>query len=339
MPHRTPPTDPTSPEAPIDDASVGEEVRRTLAEVAPWAVSILAHLVLVVLALFLVWSTVLHEEEKPWEGEMSITDSPLISPVDSEVIEPTEDTARPRTDPILQERPVDPTIRNPGLDQPLAMPVPALPGPPSFTDGPGDLAGPGNPMLGNVGRQTVFVIDASGSLIDTFPLVIHELKRLLHDLDRAEQERQADPARRGQKPFAYAVVFFRDDEVLVQDRRGLRTADPEAVGRSVRWLDGISPGGSTSPLPAIELALTYHPDTIIILSDNITGRGISELDADHLVDRVLDARGDRRITINTVQFLYPDPQEAFGGTGTLRRLAEETGGTYKFVSDRELNLR
>lgn len=340
MRDRTPPTDPESPDAHMDDDGVGQEVRRTLAEVAPWAVSILAHLVLVVLALFLVWTTVLHEEEKPWSGEVSLTDPPQVAPVFDPQPERSEQESRPRTTPTPQVEPVpNPQLPDPGTTRPF-VPAPNTPfGPQSRFDGEGPDGGPTSGMLGSVGRKTVFVIDASGSLIDTFPLVVNELKRLLVELARSEEARSANPANRGRQPFAYALVFFRDGEVLVQDRRGLRTAESDAVGRSVDWLDRVSPGGSTSPLPAIELALSYNPDTVILLSDNITGHGIHELNADDLVDRVLDVRGDRRIVINTVQFIYPDPQESYGARGTLERLAEQTGGSYRFVSDRELNLR
>ena len=154
-----------------------------------------------------------------------------------------------------------------------------------------------------------------------------------------ERDRATDPDRQHEEPFEYALVFFRNGEVLVQDRRGLRSAEHDTVSRSVDWLDQVHPGGATSPLPAIELALSYQPDTVTVLSDNITGHGQYELNADDLVARVLQVRGNRRVTINTVQFIYADPLEQLGQPGTLRRLAEETGGRYSFVTDRELNLR
>ena len=43
--------------------------------------------------------------------------------------------------------------------------------------------------------------------------------------------------------------------------------------------------------------------------------------------------------INTIQFLNEDPLATVGRRGTLRRIAEETGGTHKFISERDLNLR
>ncbi|MEM9415233.1 MAG: hypothetical protein AAGA29_07140 [Planctomycetota bacterium] len=345
MPQRTNPADQAStPEIPEETDSIGHEVGRTLSEIAPWALSALAHAVLVLLAIFLVWTTVLEKEELPHQVQASLSDDDRLQPVMDPTPRPSEDQAAPATSPILPQN-VEPV---PIMPQALGFESSNLPslrvelGPHSPFHGTNDRPGtgiPDSPILGPTGRQTVFVIDASGSLIDTFPLVVNELKRLLGQMAKAERDRQADPARRDEQPFSYSNVFFQDGEVLVEDRRGLRAAEPEVVDRSYAWLDTISPGGATSPLPALELAMSYAPDTVVVLSDNITGHGIHELRADALIDRVLDARDGRPITINTVQFLYPDPQVGYGGKGTLERLAEETGGGYRFVTERELGLR
>ncbi|XAL98648.1 hypothetical protein OT109_13795 [Phycisphaeraceae bacterium D3-23] len=344
MPERTNPAQrPETPEISQENDSIGQEVGKTLAEIAPWAVSIFAHMVLVLLAVFLVWTTVLDEQDPPHQVQASFPQDDLMRPVIDPNPQPSEAEAARATAPILsQQNDPEPIMpRDIGLGETDLPNLRIEIGPYSEFDrnrkpGPGT---PGSPILGPTGRQTVFVIDASGSLIDTFPLVVNELKRLLVQLARAEQARLADPAQRNETPFAYSVVFFRDGEVLVEDRRGLRTAGNEAVDGSLAWLDTVSPGGATSPLPALELAMSYGPDTVIVLSDNITGHGIHELSAQTLIDRVLDARGGRRITINTVQFIYPDPQTAYGGKGTLERLADETDGAYRFITDRELNLR
>ena len=341
LPMPTPPMDDAHDDA-VDDGIAGE-VSRTLGEIAPWAISIVAHVVLVLLAVFLVWTTVLVQEEEPWAGESSLMKFPPIEHVDFEVLEESDAQASAATSPILPQV----LTENPNLlesiglgDTALVLPIHQIgPTNPNPGDGDGDGIINSSPIFDPVGRQTVFVIDASGSLIDTFPMVVHELKRFLSLLDRAEQERQSDVTRRNERPYSYSVVFFRDGEVLVQDRRGLRPANRDTVTRTSAWLDGISPGGSTSPLAAIELALSYQPDTLVVLSDNITGHGIHELNANSLVDRILRVRGSDSTVINTVQFLYPDPQEAYGQKGTLQRLADETGGAYRFVTDRELNLR
>jgi len=340
---KRPPHVPSPSEYEDDDEGIGLEVRRTLAELSPWAISVAVHLLLVVAAVFLVWSTVLQEQDEPWTGEAAIFKTPDINYQLPEPEPAAEDANDPTTKPTFDSDPSPQPIISPiGSGQPIAgldllrRDQPTLPNldPDRPRVGP-----PPSGIFGELDRETVFVIDASGSLIDTFPLVIGELKRLLAQLAVAERERLADPRRQNEPPFAYAVVFFRDGEVLTQDRRGLRVAESDAVARSIAWLDRVSPGGSTSPLPAIETALGYHPDTVIVLSDNITGHGQFELNADDLIGRVLQVRGDRRVTVNTVQFLYPDPLEQLGRPGTLRRLAEETGGAYRFVTDRELNLR
>jgi len=42
---------------------------------------------------------------------------------------------------------------------------------------------------------------------------------------------------------------------------------------------------------------------------------------------------------NTIQFLYEDPLVRAGLTGTLQLMANETGGVYKFIGARDLNLK
>ena len=323
-----------------DDEGIAAEVNKTLVELSPWAISVAVHLLLVVAAVFLVWSTVLTQEEEPWSGEAAIHKAPQFEYVETKSELPSEVASRTSTTPVIPNQPTpSPILPTPGAGQPFIPAQQGQPGPPFIGEGPDDGPGPDSDIFGKVDRKTVFVIDASGSLIDTFPIVVNELKRLLSDLARAERDRATDPDRQREEPFEYALVFFRNGEVLVQDRRGLRSAELDTVSRSVDWLDQVHPGGATSPLPAIELALSYQPDTVTVLSDNITGHGQYELNADDLVARVLQVRGNRRVTINTVQFIYADPLEQLGQPGTLRRLAEETGGRYSFVTDRELNLR
>lgn len=324
-----------------------DEVDDTLRKLMPWAVSFLLHAGIVAVAMVLVWTTFQAEiEEKP-PASTAFVDTPTApSPLQAAVNEPTEDpnptslTTTPDTSPFnAAPAPIQPVNMNmAGFNQPTINRTPG------FDRGAGQPGIPGGPEIifpPIAATKIVFVIDASGSLIDTFPFVVNEIRQTLHAMGRARAE--------SDRPYEFAVLFFRNGSVVELGGqgtglpRGLKPATPVNIAKALDWLrpggSSVGPGGKTDPLPAIKLALSYNPQAVVLLSDNITGQGIHALDPEGLIDAVLDARGNRRITIDTVQFLYPDVAESYGRTGTLERLSKETGGQYRFVPADALNLR
>ena len=341
-----PESQPPQHDAPPTDPELFEEVDQTLRRLMPWAVSLLLHTGIVVLAMLLVWATIepAQEQHKPVEVALSNTPpSPVDVPLrdDSQADEPDQPTqfsadALELPDPAIT--PIKHDFRNIGPQMP---PNPRD----SQSPGPGDDAGPG-PGGGEIlppvqGGRIVYVIDASGSLIDSFPFIMNELRMSIAEMGHARSQTG--------RPYEFAVVFFRDGQVVEMGgpgtglSRGFNPATPDRVAHALAWLSAggskIGPGGKTDPMPAIQQALRYDPQQVVLLSDNITGQGIHALDPDALIDAVLDARGRQNIRFDTVQFLYPDPMVEFGQTATLKRLADATGGSYRFVSERKLGLR
>ena len=109
----------------------------------------------------------------------------------------------------------------------------------------------------------------------------------------------------------------------------------------MEWINqNIIPRGTSNPIKAIETAMGFEPDVIFLLSENITGGGQWEIDQRDLLALLetlnpLDPRsGQRRTTINCIQFLDPDPLE------TLKKIADVHGGPrgYKFLDRKELGL-
>ena len=175
-------------------------------------------------------------------------------------------------------------------------------------------------------RSVVYVIDASGSMIGTLPIVIDQLRRSLTTLS----DRQT-----------YSVIFFQHNRALPVPPPRLQPATPQAIRRSMQWIDErVVPAGRSNPLGALEKALGLKPDVIFLLSENITGSGEFEIDqADllSLLDRLnpVHRRTNRRRTrINCVQFLDPDPLD------TLGKIARRHGGPdgYRILSRSELGL-
>lgn len=180
---------------------------------------------------------------------------------------------------------------------------------------------------GGNARKLVYLIDASGSLIDTLPFVILELKRSIGEL--SEQQ-------------SFTVIFFQGDDALETPPAGLKKATAETKQRLITWIDpkagNITPMGLSQPVKALRKALAYKPDLLFILSDNITGQGRYEVDQRRLLAEIEQAnKGGTKI--NTIQFLYPDKLTASGLKGTLELISDRSGGIYKFLDGKELGIR
>lgn len=121
---------------------------------------------------------------------------------------------------------------------------------------------------------------------------------------------------------------------------GMKKADERVKARRTAWLnDGpVIPSGQANPTEAIRLALSYKPQAIFLLSDDITGRGRHGIDQRRLL-AAIEQHNTSRTAIYTIQYIYPDPLERYGLKPTLRLIAERTGGEYKFLHARELGLR
>ena len=176
-------------------------------------------------------------------------------------------------------------------------------------------------------RRIVYVVDASGSLVGSFPQIVEELRRSLMKLDPRQQ---------------FGVIFFqRGEAVTVPPGGALQPATPERLAEAVQWIDTkMIPTGRSNPLAALEAAMALKPEVIFLLSADITGAGdyeISEKTLMEALDRLNPrdpATRNRPVRIQCVQFLDPDP------SGTLERLAREHGGAegYRYLGRKELGL-
>jgi hypothetical protein len=176
-------------------------------------------------------------------------------------------------------------------------------------------------------RRIVYVVDASGSLVGSFPQVLEELRRSVMKLDPRQN---------------FGIIFIQRGEALTVPPGGaLQPATPERLSEAMKWIDAkVVPTGRSNPIAAIEAALALKPEIIFLLSADITGAGEFEISERALLDD-LDrlnpkdpATGRRPVRIQCIQFLDPDP------IGTLQRLASEHGGAdgYRYLGRAELGL-
>jgi len=305
-----------------------------LLSMLPWGISVLLHLGLVILAIAVVWANL----DRPPEivEQTVIPDIGWVSET-------------PRLDPLRKpDLRLKPRIPKPGprhtknsYDDPIkdmGQQFPLVIGGPDSNLGQNGLSsidlGSNDPIGDHVGmmgfndnaRKIAFVIDASGSLLDTMPFVIQELSASIRQLNDKQK---------------FTVIFSQGDHPIEVPPRGLKTADHNTKRHVVRWIDSDSghvvPSGSSNLVAAIKKALQYKPQLIFLLSDNITGHGRYEINQKRLVNQIQHSNtsGTR---INTIQFLYPDPLVRIGLEPTMKLISRSSGGAYRFIDGRELGV-
>lgn len=177
------------------------------------------------------------------------------------------------------------------------------------------------------GSRVVYLIDASGSQVDTLPFVQQAVQQALRTL-RPDQ--------------SFTVIFFNGKSVTEAAPVGMKAATTAAVTETDRFIDPqagrIVAAGRPDARGAIRRALAYQPDTVVLLSDGLTGR------RDPLGDRagllaLIDTANVSGARFHTIQVRQPDPLATPQRRGTLELIASRTGGVHRFVPDAELPVR
>lgn len=313
---------------------LGGEVQQpedAVTRLIPWGVSFLLHAGLVLLALFVVWSTVILMDD-----EQIIIPTARLSSTPGAPLQ-IKQTPRLKADPIAR-RTVSP-LRKQTPVQMLTQPrsdatlVGVLGSSGDANPFESTIAGSGElraQFLGSGGnaRRIAFVIDASGSLIDNFPFVISELKRSISQLSGRQY---------------FTVIFYQGKDVIEVPPFGIdaKRATPAIKQQVNDWLSvdryNITPKGTTNPVRALRQAFLYEPQLVFLLSDAITGQGQYEIDQRKLLAEIEQANRSGT-KINALQFLQEDPLVKAGLTGTMKLVAEQSGGVYKYVSKEDLNI-
>ncbi len=168
-----------------------------------------------------------------------------------------------------------------------------------------------NAQLGE-GRRVAYLLDASGSTIDSMPGMVTHLGRMLDTLEPSDR---------------FTVLFFREGEAIEAMGEGLKAADSRTVRRVWDWVqpdeERVDTVGRSDPVVALQLALTYGASEVVLLSDDTFGG--SGLSTDKVVEQIAEVVGRREVKIDTVQFFYADKD------GRLAALAKRFGGTYTFI--------
>lgn len=187
---------------------------------------------------------------------------------------------------------------------------------PYGTPGGGMGAGPKSAFFGTGGGgayRIVYIIDHSGSLLDNFDFLREEVKRSVGNLLPVQQ---------------FAVVAFSED-VTVLGPQSLQRATTDAKRDLEKRIDEIKAQGQNDDmLPpfehAFESAFSLKPQLIYFLTDGAFDS--------KLYDVIKSLNKDHKVRINTLAFVNADPRYE----GQLKELAKDNGGVYKFVSEKDL---
>lgn len=301
----------------------------------PWSISVLLHVGVVLLAIVAIWATVIRTEEAdlavPSLELAELPAMPLELVMNDRPL-PEVTTSQPMELPELPE--IDPLV-----DQ-VVEPLDFL--------GPSDAA-VGDPFVAAVdassvqffgteagnARRIVFIVDGSLRLIGEMIYIQAELRQTIQALNPEQR---------------FTVLMFRDDddEAMVElPPVGLQPARTTYKAEALPWVATLNEKQSQrgSVIDAMKRAVSYEPDLIVLLSDQITGEAQYEIDRDELLDQVRavlpknrQGQLSRELRINTVQFIYPDPAVASDRQeeGTMGRISRMTGGEFRFIRQEQL---
>lgn len=301
----------------------------------PWAVSIGLHAALIAAGFFIVWRvagpagearpTVFVSFDEPAPVRLA-ADPPPMS-FDKPADQPPASPLLPSLPPL----PIQPLADAPAISEPLrassSLPDRGPTTPPRVVPTV-RFAGLG----ASNARSIIYVVDASGSMISSFPIVLGHLERSV---------RKLAPTQR------FQIIFFQRDGLLAaphpEDDRAIPKARLIRASRQhiedvLEWSRAVRPSGRSNPIPALQAALALRPDAVFVLSTTITGAGLWEPDREALLAE-LDAlnpadplTGKRPAVIKTIQFLDDDP------AGILRAIAEAHGGAegFRFITPKEI---
>ncbi|MEM9415694.1 MAG: FHA domain-containing protein [Planctomycetota bacterium] len=233
--------------------------------------------------------------------------------------------------------PVDESLLNPGPRPvpPLILPQPGInPNPQNALD-PGNTQTTPNAIGDNNtqaqdpadtnldptapidGDKLVFLVDCSGSLVDSLPQMLLWLHDAIATLQPGE---------------TFTIIFFKKDQAIEPTPPGLKPLTRDyLVDLDREWLNPnaspILPAGRSDPAAAFELALSYNPSDIYLLSDESFAQRAGDTTPEQAAAFVAETLGDADVRLHGVQFFYES------GSSTLQTLAEQFDGSYEFVAE------
>jgi hypothetical protein len=145
-------------------------------------------------------------------------------------------------------------------------------------------------------------------MTDGIGYVKFELKRSIGELSEDDKE--------------FHIIFYSSGPPVEMPARRLVKATEANKQLAFEFIDGVIAEGETDPTDSIERAFAVKPDLIYLLADSEFDRAI--------VDLVKQLNADAKVTVHTIAFLRRE------GESVLKDIAEQNGGNYRFLSEKDL---
>ena len=160
------------------------------------------------------------------------------------------------------------------------------------------------------GDRTVFVVDASFSMNHPHPPPAKtRFKRVKLELLKAVECMEPEQQ--------FFIIFFNDAAIPMPSRQ-LVSANPSVSTQFMRWMATVPAQGQTDPSQALLIALSLQPDNIILLTDG---------DIPAKTSRLVRQANIKGTPIHTIGFGDDT------GEKRLQEIAEQNGGTYRFIPE------
>lgn len=188
-------------------------------------------------------------------------------------------------------------------------------------------------FIGLKGRagKIIYVIDRSGSMLNSFEYLRRELKQSIEQLSPQQSFHviffdgftpdQVNAARR-RGGLAIDEDFFKVGSIIETLPRRLVPAIRVFKLKALGYLDQVFPEGQTDPVPAMRRAFELEPDLIYFLTDG-------EFDP-VLLDYLDKWNRDRKVRVFTLAFVFQ------GNSQLLKQIARAHGGQYRLVDEFDL---
>lgn len=198
-----------------------------------------------------------------------------------------------------------------------AMPAPiaaTTPGPAMTAAAPAPVSAVPDAPAAAPATRIVYLVDASGSLLDSLPQVIDWLGESLEALEKEQQ---------------FTIVFFREGATFEAPPIGMKPATFTAKSAVFSWIQPekghVVPQGKSDLMAALRTAMRYEPDEVYVLTDDSFSRA-GAIEPSFLLTKLAAALGHAPPRVNTVQFFYRDE------AGALEAISDKFGGRYEFIA-------
>ncbi len=309
------PSDAASMAASVDLSGEGavDAVMGWLALYVPtWGTSVMLHVAIILLAAFMAWKSQAERPPFVYTSAVVPSNKPKVEQRQNrdEKQQQSSGKLRPNPSSIVRQ-----FTQNPFPDvAPNKLNVLQVIGPGGGGKDFGGLEGldqRGGKFIGvgpsEPARKIVYVVDRSGSMTDSMDFVKYELKRSLADLGEEHE---------------FHIIFYSSGAPVEMPSRRLMSATDRNRQLAFEFIDGVIPQGETDPSKALERAFACQPDLIYLLTDGEFDKAIVDL------IRRLNVGG--KVRVYTIGFLYNPKGDV------LRMIADQNGGQYKFISERDL---